>query len=59
MRDTYQHTIADGFRITTVEHMLEVKEGYVMWEGVRREVNTIHRTVNGTQMELFGRGLGT
>lgn len=52
---TFKYTILDpkiGCPVE-VDTLPRIKEGFIWWRGEQREVNEIHRTTSGLQMELF------
>lgn len=36
-----------------VEYMPVVKDGFILWEGEKREIRDIHKTLRGIQIELL------
>jgi hypothetical protein len=36
-----------------IDHMPNTKEGFMWWDSERREINEIHTTSNGVQIELI------
>jgi len=50
----FNYSIVDGPRIIEVDHLPEIKNEFVWFEGVQREVREVHHTATGKQIELVG-----
>lgn len=47
------YSVADGRRVRVVESLPQIVDGFIQWNGERREVRDVHNVRSGTQIELI------